>query len=286
MVFRRRLSLRLPSLADRIGDFMNVQFDNHFQRKVMVVTFTDPVVLASARDVLELRNLWMAALKSWHSPYKALVDLQNLEVRPVAGEEPRLREALERMLKFLEGLFLRKAVAFGFRKDAGHELLPFEMAASEEEAKEKVGLREAIARAAPGDFRSTIQFQNHFRQHTVELSFLSPVIIENAQQVETLKSKVVNNLMQWHSKWNLLVDCGNLEVAPEALSMLQRLEKPLRGFFMKEWVGYSPRGDSAQYPFKVYRSRHNAVAQLEAEGLFSGDSAQCKSSAAPSKKES
>lgn len=265
---------------------MQVQFDNHFQRKVMVVTFTAPVVLVSVRDVLELRNLWMTALKSWHSPYKALVDLQNLEVRPVAGEEASLREALERMLKFLEGLFLRKAVAFGFREEAGHALLPFEIAGSEDEAKEKVGLREAIVRAAPGDFRSMIQFQNHFRQHTVEVSFLAPVLIEGSQQVDILKSKLVNNLMQWHSKWNLLVDCANLEVSPDALPLLQRLEKPLRGFFMKEWVGYSPRGDAAQYPFKVFRSRHNAVAQLEAEGLFSGDSAQCKSSAAPKKKES
>jgi hypothetical protein len=225
----------------------------------------------------------MAALKSWHSPYKALVDLQNLEVRPAPGEEPRLREALERMLKFLEGLFLRKVVAFGFSEVAGHALLPFEFAESEEKAKEMVGLREAIVRVGPGDFRSAIQFQNHFRQHTVEMSFLAHVVIETSDQVAILKSKLINNLMQWHSKWNLLVDCANLEIAPDALPALKLVEKPLRGFFMKDWIGYSPRGDLSQYPFKVYRSRHNAVAQLEAEGLFSGDSAQCKSSPAVKK---
>ncbi|MEY4631762.1 MAG: hypothetical protein RIQ81_1882 [Pseudomonadota bacterium] len=264
---------------------MRVNFDNNFQRKVMVVSFEEPVTINSSRDVMELRAQWMAALKSWHSPYKALVDLQNLSVSPAAGEEEKVKESLSRMLKFLEGLFLRKAVAFGYDGSAGHDLLPFEFASSEEEARERVGLREAIARGAPGDFRSSIQFQNHFRQHTVEVAFAVPVIVSTAAEVEVLKSKLVNNLMQWHSKWNLLLDCANLEVAPEAREAFGRIEKVLRGFFMKEWVGYSPRGDAAQYPFKVFRARHNAVAQLEAEGLFSGDSAQCKSSAAPKKEQ-
>lgn len=258
---------------------MKINFENNFQRKVMVVTFPEPVVIASDRDVMEMRTLWMGALKSWHSPYKALVDLANLSVVPAAGQDDKLRDALARMMKFLEGLFLRKAVAFGFDESRGHAFLPFEVAATEDDAREKVGLREAIVRGQPGDFRSSIQFQNHFRQHTVEINFSVPVTIDTKEQVDILKSKIMNNLMQWHSKWNLLVDCGNLEVSGAALPMLAALEKPLRGFFMKDWVGYSPRGNPEQYPFKTFRARHNAVARLEAEGLFSGDSAQCKSSA-------
>ena len=262
---------------------MKADFENNFQRKVMAITFPEPAVIASDKDVMEFRNQWMAALKSWHSPYKAIFDLSNLTVVSGTPDEPKVREALVRLFKFLEGFFLRKVVGFGFDPAKGHGLLPIEFAASEDEAREKVGLREALVRAAPGDFRSTIHLQNHFRQHTVELNFASPVLMESKDQVEILKSKLMNNLMQWHSKWNLLVDCANLEVSPGVLEVLSDLEKPLRGFFMKEWIGYSPKGDAAQYPFKTFRSRHNAVAKLEAEGLFSGDSAQCKTSPAPKK---
>ena len=253
---------------------MKINFENNFQRKVMVVTFPEETLIASDKDVMELRSQWMAALKSWHSPYKAVVDLANLSIR--ADDEAKVRESLARMLKFLEGLFLRKAVAFGFDASRGHGLLPFEIAETEDEAREKVGLREGIVRVSPGDFRSSIQLQNHFRQHTVELSFAAPVLLESVEQVAVLKSKIMNNLMQWHSKWNLLVDCANLEISPVAREALAGLEKPMRGFFMKEWIGYAPKGDAAQYPFKTFRARHNAVARLEAEGLFSGDSAQCK----------
>lgn len=262
---------------------MKINFENNFQRKVMVITFPEPVVITTDKDVMELRSQWMGALKSWHSPYKALIDLANLSVVPAGGQEEKLREALARMMKFLEGLFLRKAVAFGFDESRGHACLPFEFVAGEEDAREKVGLREAIARGAPGDFRSSIQFQNHFRQHTVEMSFSVPVVMESREQVDILKSKIMNNLMQWHSKWNLLVDCANLEVTETARPLLAALEKPLRGFFMKDWVGYSPKGTIEQYPFKTFRARHNAVARLEAEGLFSGDAAQCKSGASPKK---
>ncbi|NBQ53867.1 MAG: hypothetical protein EBU49_09840, partial [Proteobacteria bacterium] len=137
---------------------MKINFDNNFQRKVMVVTFPETTLIASDKDVMELRSQWMAALKSWHSPYKALVDLANLNIK--TEDEARVRESLARMMKFLEGLFLRKAVAFGFDAARGHDLLPFEFADTEDEARDKVGLREGIVRGAPGDFRSSIQLQN------------------------------------------------------------------------------------------------------------------------------
>lgn len=242
----------------------------------MVITFPESLTITSDRDILELRAAWMEALKSWHSPYKALIDVSNLSVSPSETDRQKVVNSFERMIKFFEGLFLRKVIAFGFDAGKGHDLLPFEFVESEELAREKVGLREAINRVAPGDFRSSIQIQNHFRQHTVELSFAAPVRIESPDQVAALKSKLMNNLMQWHSKWNLLIDCANCEVDGSVLQELASLEKTFRGFFMKSWIGYSPRGDAAQYPFKTFRSRHNAVARLESEGLFSGDSAQCR----------
>ena len=43
---------------------MKINFDNNFQRKVMVVTFPEATLIASDKDVMELRSQWMAALKS------------------------------------------------------------------------------------------------------------------------------------------------------------------------------------------------------------------------------
>ena len=150
------------------------------------------------------------------------------------------------------------------------------MLKSEEEAAIEAGIRQPKTRE-PTDFRSSIQLQNHFQQHTVEMSFSIPVVIDQKAQVQTLKSKLMNNLMQWHSKWSLLVDCANLEVAPVVHEDFEKMLATLRGFFLKQAVGYAPRIAKENYPFEVYRVRHRAAAVLEGEGNFSGDKADCKS---------
>ncbi len=218
------------------------------------------------------RAQWMKELSSWHSPYKVLVDCSELSVAPI----PEVAKALELMVKFFNGFFLRKIVGFGFRPDVGLEQLPFPVTVTAEEAAVELGIRAPKERVAT-DFRSTIQLQNHFQQHSIELSFSEPVVISTKEQVQVLRSKLMNNLMQWHSKWSLIVDCANLEVTSDVGGEFERMVTVMRGFFMKHVVGYSPRGPKESYPFPVFRARHRAVAEIEGEGNFSGDEANCRS---------
>ncbi len=251
---------------------MKIQIENDFQQKIMSQVFADPVNLMQESDVQGWRSGWMDGLKSWHSPYKLMVDVSNLTI----ADDDATKKALDRMVKFFKGFFLREVVGFGKKPGQGHEFLPFEVKDTEDEAAEALGIRVRVARAAT-DFRSTIQFQNHFRQHVIELNFSEPVRLTDKDQVATIKSKLSNTLMQWHSKWSLLVDCTNLEVDPAVKADLERMLTVMKGFFMKQVIGYSPKGAKEQYPFDVYRARHKAAAVLEGEGNFSGDEADCKS---------
>jgi hypothetical protein len=252
---------------------MQLEFEHNFQQKVMIQSFKEGSTIATAADVQSWRSQWMQQLSSWHSPYKALIDCRNLTVI----DSSEVKDALERMLKFFHGFFLRKAVGIGGDATRGHSLLPFELIEDETEASSKAGLREARAKAAPGDFRSTIQIQNHFQQHTVEVNFSDPVILDSKDKLADLRSKLTNNLMQWHSKWNLLIDLSNLDMHPTIHKDFDLMAKFFRGLFLKQVIGYSPKSAKEAYPFKVFRSRHKAAAELEAEGNFSGDDANCKS---------
>jgi hypothetical protein len=111
----------------------------------------------------------------------------------------------------------------------------------------------------------------------VELSFSADAVIDTKEKLQTLRSKLTNNLMQWHSAWSLLIDCTHLEIAAELHADWELMLKFFRGFFLKEVLGYSPKSKELTYPFQVYRARHNAAGRLEGEGLFSGEDADCKS---------
>lgn len=250
---------------------MNIAFEHDYQQKLMRQSFPEPVTLGSVADVQAWRAAWMRELGSWHSPYKLLVDCGNLTVTNVVETGP----ALQLMRRFFDGFFLRKAVGFGLQPGFGHENLPFPVHVGLEEAATDLGIR-APRRAEATDLRAAIQLQNHFNQHVVELSFAVPVTLGSAGDVQVLRSKLQNNLMQWHSKWSLIVDCGNLRLAPEARLDFERLLKVMRGFFMKDIIGYGRRG-ADDLPFKVYMARHKAAAVLEAEGAFSGAEVQCQS---------
>jgi len=250
---------------------LQVKFEHNYQLKYMTQVFTEPVRLSTPADVQKWRAQWMTALTSWHSPYKALIDCTNLEI----DDTPEMVKAIEIMVKFFNGFFLRKVV--GFSPDAEKlKHLPFEVFENIDDASVGLGIRTPKA-STPGDFRSSIQFQNHFQQHVIELNFAEPVLISTKEQVAVLKSKIMNTLMQWHSKWSLMIDCTNLEIDPIVHPDLDRMFKSLAGLFMKTVIGYSPKGAKETYPFQVYRARHKAAAQLEHEGSFSGDAADCKS---------
>ncbi len=253
---------------------MHIAFEHDYQQKILTQRFTEPVLLTKDADVMQWRQLWLDALKSWHSPYKALIDGRQLRLAFDADKD-RLKAAFGRMTKVLEGFFLKKAVIFGIDEDLA-ALLPFDFYPDEEAAYAALGLRVRTA-AEPLDFRSSIQLQNHFRQHVVELSFGAEAHIDSKEKLAALKSKLTNNLMQWHSAWNLLVDCSQVSIAEELFPEFDKMLKFFRGFFLKEVLGYQPKSKELKYPFTVYRARHNAAGRLEAEGLFSGEDANCRS---------
>lgn len=252
---------------------MNLVFDNDYQKRVMRMRFDAPTRIDTVNDVRKWRQLWTNGLKSWHSPYKALIDCSQLSIH----DTPEIREELARMEKFLTGFFLKSAVGFGYEEGKGLEALFFKTHVAEEDAAEEVGLGRTRAPREPGDFRSSVVLTNYFQQHVMEMAFAVPVVIDSAAQWDVIRSKIINNLSQWHSKWSLLIDCANLEIHGDFTADFQKLERYLRGFFMKKVLAYSPKGPKETYPFEVYRSRHNAVARLESEGDFSGDEADCLS---------
>lgn len=252
---------------------MRLRFEHDFQQKIMQQVFEEPCILDSAKAVQEWRTAWMQELKSWHSPYKVIVDCTNLSM----SSAPDVADALARMLRFFEGLFLKSIVGFGLNIERGHDKLGFKVVATFEEAQKEAGVRGLRSVNAPLDFRDSIQFQNHFAQHVIEMSFTETATIDSRDKINAIKSKLTNNLMQWHSKWSLLIDCSSLQFDPAYGADWSKLEAYFKGFFMKTIVGYSPQDTEREnYPFKTYRARHAAVAQLENEGHFMGNEAQCR----------
>lgn len=252
---------------------MKIQFEHDYQNKIMTQAFTESFTLTSDQDVQAWRQLWMDALKSWHSPYKSVIDARNLSIA-AGADKGQIKAAFERLEKLMSGFFLKKAVFFGLDPELA-AVVPFDSYADEDAAMDAVGLRVRVQRE-PGDFRGSIQFQNHFRQHVVELNFAGDTVIDTKEKMQILRSKMTNNLMHWHSAWSLLIDCSQLEIKADCFSEFEAMIRFLKGFFLKEIYGYQPKAKELVYPFKVYRARHNAAGRLEAEGLFSGDDANCQ----------
>ena len=259
---------------------MKIEFENDFQKKVMLVSFAEPCLIETVEQVRQIRAAWTTALASWHSPYSALLDCTNLTITP----KDDVKAELARLILYLKGFFLKNIYGYGSAADKGHELLPFELQ-DEQAAMERVGLSRVRRSGELADFRSLICIQNHFSQHIMELSFDSLVMINQTEQIQMIKSKMTSNLMQWHTAWNLLIDCTNLTISEELNADFQGLLGYFRAFFLKKTVGYAPPKDSIHsinYPFNTYRSRHRAVALLTepllTDELISGNKATCKSS--------
>lgn len=254
---------------------MRIRFEHDYQQKVMTQVFEEQTLLSGEESVMLWRQLWLDALKSWHSPYKALIDGRLLELGSGVDHE-KMAASFKRMEKVLSGFFLKKAAVFGCNPELA-ALLPFDSFPLEEQALEALGLKRSRSPVEATDFRGSIQLQNHFRQHVVELSFQGETQIDTPEKLSILRSKLTNNLMQWHSSWNLLVDCSHLSFSPEILPEFEKMLRFFRGFFLKEVLGYQARQKELKYPFPVYRARHQAAGRLEAEGLFSGEDANCRS---------
>ena len=250
---------------------MKIHFESDYRTKLLTVRFTEELCLESKSDIASWRSQWLAVLGSWHSPYKALIDCENLTKVDV-----RCAEDLKSMFRFLDRFFLRKVVGFSEHSIEGVEFLPFEVVTSSEKAATALGLREFRA-PKPGDFRSIIQFDNHFEQQVVEVHFSEYASFDSPEKIEIFKSKLTNNLMQWHSSWSLLFDCSQFRVASEQVVSLTQTIDFFRKFFLQDVVGYGVVEKKDTYPFPVYKSRHKAAASLKKEVAHSGRDANCSS---------
>ena len=257
---------------------MKLEFEADYRSKILEMKFSESSIIRSREDLQPWKDQWTKALMSWHSPYKALIDCTNLSISPLnASLEEQIKKSFETFITFFKGFYLRKVVGFGLDKTKGHNLLPFKVYNLLEDAQSELNIRKDKLSQQSNDFRSSILFDNHFRQHTIEVSFSQQCHITEIEQLTVFKSKLLNNLMQWHSSWNLLIDCSALEVDPKTHKEFESMFKSLKGFFLKKVVGYSPKADKTMYPFVVYKARHRAAAELDSEGNFSGESANCAS---------
>ena len=255
---------------------LSIDFEHDFQQKLMQQRFAEGSVLADEEAVRQWRQLWMAQLASWHTPYKALIDCQHVKV----SATPQVKEALATLLAFMQKFFLRKAVGYNLQADCQHEVLPFVVLPTEAEARQELGLR-GQARPRGDDLRSQIVIQNHFRQQVVELGFSVPFVLDDDNKLAVLRSKLTNNLMQWHSKWSLLIDCGNFTVDAAYHQHFAELEVFLRRYFLQKIVGYNRKGAAQDFPFEALRSKHKAALQLERDTTVAGDEAHCRTRSSP-----
>jgi hypothetical protein len=182
------------------------------------------------------------------------------------------------MIKFFQNFFMRKIIGFVDESEALPESLPFEVFAGYETAVKQTGLsRSGGLTRDLGELRSRIQIDNDFTAHVMEVSFLAETHFSNAADIRTLKDKLQNILMQWHTPYSVVFNLANCTFSEEGAKSFLQVEKFLKAFFCKTIVGYMPSGPKESYPFPVYRSRHKAVGTLENEGLHAGDSANCSS---------
>jgi hypothetical protein len=247
-----------------------IRFEHNLQKRLMQQTLQAECDALSVDVVSRWRDLWMEELTQWHSPYKALIDARAVKVL-----DESVRQDLKDLFAFFEGFFMRQAVAVVAHPEMMKDW-PIPACLNLEEAQKLLGLRLETRAKEAVDFRDQIVLQHFFEQHTMELSFASPVIIDSLEKVQILRSKIINNLSQWHSKWNLMIDCQNLTLVQDLNDEWAKLFKFLKGLFMKQVVGYQGVPSQA-WPFVMYRSRHKAAALLEGEGDQLADKADCQS---------
>ena len=249
---------------------LELDFQHDFQRRCMLQVFAKGSKISSEQHVKKWKQLWMNELASWHTPYKAIIDCQHLTV----ATDQSLQPAFVEMIKFLKKLFLRKVAGFNYRQTQNHDLLPFPMFDKLSDAEDELAIR-ASKRTIGGDLRSQVVVHNHFRQQVVELSFSELFVVDNDDKLEIIKSKMTNNLMQWHSKWSLLIDCQNLSIVDKR--GFEQIIVFLKRYFLQKVVGYNRKGKSEDYPFPAYRSKHKAALSLESGTGVAGDEAHCRS---------
>jgi hypothetical protein len=251
----------------------HIKFEHHLSERVMEIHFEGGLRLLSSGDLDVLKEAWATALKRWHSPYTCLFDCRHLEI------QEDLMPSFEKLISFFKNFFMKKVVGFvGADDPLPAAPLPFPVLKGYEAAAAQTGLaRGAGLERDLSSLRSRIQIDNDFSAHVMEVSFLADTHLESEDDLQTLRSKLQNILMMWHTPYSVVFNLEKCTFSPLVSERFGTIERFLRGFFCKDIVGYSPKGSKEMYPFPVYRSRHKAVGQLQNQGLNAGDSANCSS---------
>jgi len=246
-----------------------VEFENHFSARVVVIVFPIGYKVNSEQDLLEIKNAWTKNLKSWHSPYTCLFDLRNFKLNP------ELETSFDKLILFFKNFFMRKIIGF-YDEKSDKINVKFETVIGIDTASAQTGLARGKGfEKNISDLRSKIQIDNDFNAHVMEINFLAETEFLKASDIAILKSKLQNILMLWHTPYSVMVNCVNCTFSEEAKIEFLKVEHFLKGFFCKTIVGYAPKGEKDSYPFPVVRSRHLAAASLENSGLESGEIANC-----------
>lgn len=243
--------------------------------RVVEILFPDGLVISSKDELLLLKSAWSENLKKWHSPYTCLFDCRKFEI---AAD---LRPEFERMVNFFKNFFMKSVIGF-YESDTPPEWVPFEIVQGYEAAVARTGLAKGAGlKRDLTDLRSRIQIDNDFNAHVMEVSFLADTHIETPADLQILKSKIQNILKMWHSPYSILFNCVNLTFSETAAQNFSHFEKFVKSFFCKNIIGYAPRADKGSYPFRTFRSRHLAAADLEHSGIQSGAVANCSTRKSP-----
>ncbi len=239
---------------------MKIHFENHFSDRLMEITFDEDATIETPAHFLEVHRRWSDNILGWHTPYSCLVHLGGLSVAP-----PFERE-FSRMLSLFRGFHMRKIVAV----TAGLELSEenkatlqkcgFDaIASSREEALEVMGFRgRSGAPLDDGSVRKRIRIENFFEDHYMELTFTAPTNLHTQDDVLELRTRIEYAIHQWHSEYQVILDCSNLTVSPETFSEFEKLQTFLHAFFCKGFFGHSPK-EGENYPFKTFLARHLAL---------------------------
>ncbi len=248
----------------------SIRFENHLAKRVVEVFFDDGFTIKGADDLSALKAAWTDNLKKWHSPYTCVFDCRNLEIQPCQAAD------FDRMIEFFKKFFMKKIIGFTSPEGKKDHSLPFEVFPDYETALAGTGLGRSGGLARDlGKLRDRIQVDNDFSAHVMEISFLAATTFENKEDLATLRDKLQNILVQWHTPYSVVFNVENCTFSSAAKTEFASLERFLRAFFCRALVGYGPVTDKEAYPFPVYRSRHKAVGTLENQGLQGGDTANC-----------
>ena len=241
---------------------MHFDFEPDFQRKILFIKLNQPFILTSPSQWQALKTQWCEALKAWHTPYKACLDLSLLAI---PSTDPKLTAPLFRMIKFFKGFYLKKAAIVGLEYS---EPLPIANLSTLTAALDHIGVRSSqrVKSIHTDNFRSLIQIENHLHDQIVEVSFSAPITLTSQSQIAALRAKLTNNLMHWHHSWCLLIDMSSItEIQEKVRTPINQMLQFFSGFYMLTALGYGPSATQLNQGIhlKCFTTKHKAMITIQ-----------------------